>query len=261
MDYTQPQRPIDPKQIEPQFTFQEKKKKFEVLQEKLNNLVKEEFNHRVLKVEKKVDTNKKSISAVSESLTTKYQMLTQYCQKLRNILEEEKHKKALLRDVMIQNVRLLYKKVLNKVSENNENLKNKALEYVKTLETRVNELSIYYEQDKDSLGGVMEEIKNIVSTDIESLNEKFNNEVQERSNNVLNISAMTNDLSLQIKDDLVKNQSARENNETAFSNQFGAIIENSSKLFSEEVKKRQKFEENIFALLKETQQNMSNKFG
>ena len=236
--------------------FNEKKRKFDCLQEKLNNLLKEEINHKISKIEKKLNQSQRSFKSICESLDSKYQILQQYTTKLKLILEEEKHKKNLVKDVLIQNIKLLHKNVQNKINSNNEALKNKTLDYVKALEYSVSQISQQYVGDKSTVNQLLEEIREVVSNDIPALDEKIDSECKEKSQTISSISSFIVERTELIKKQVDFSQEERKLCEDGFLVKFNEVIENSNVEFEKEVEKREKFEKNIFALLKETQENI-----
>lgn len=236
--------------------FIEKKKKFEQLQSKLQNLLKEEQSHRVSKLEKKINNNNKTLESSVETLNAKYLLLSEYSHKLKNILEEEKHKKVIAKDIMLQNIKLLKTKYQNKQNENNEILKQSALEHIKNLEIKIQNIKTNQKEVNDSLIQSLNEIKEGVENDLNELKSKNEKENEMKDDCINNVTQYCEDMSTGIKQEIDELNNKRTHFENEFISQFDNVLQDSGNMFLEEAKKRGIFEKNIDQLLKETESNM-----
>lgn len=235
------------------------KKKFEALQDKLKSLIKEESSQKIISLEKRAKTSKRQLATVSESFNAKYQMLTEYTQKLKNVLEEEKAKKNKLRDEMLLDIKLTYKNFRVRLNEQNEKLLSEVEIKVNEFKEKISEIMQKNENCKEELKPLVDELKQIVKVELPTLNDKILKEDNERRNNTSSILDYTSQLSSQVKETLDSEFNSRAEYENCFLSDFDNILQQSKESFIDELKQRENFKENIFKLLSETKNNISTK--
>lgn len=235
------------------------KKKFEALQDKLKSLIKEESSQKIISLEKKVKASKRQLSTVSESFNAKYQMLTEYTQKLKNVLEEEKAKKNKLRDEMLLDIKLTYKNFRVRLNEQNEKLLSEVEIKVNEFKEKICEIMQKNENCKEELKPLVDELKQIIKVEIPILNDKILKEDNDRKNNASNILDYTNQLSTQVKETLDSEFNSRAEYENTFMSDFDNVLQQAKESFNDELKQRENFKNNIYKLLSETKNSINKK--
>lgn len=232
--------------------IQEKKKRFENLQVKLTNIMKDEVKNKTGKIYKKAEILSKNLNKLNETLNNKYTILSKYKEKLTLVLEKEKKKTDFLRN-MLSNLKLISKKVQAKLNDNQSKLSEKCVNYIKELENKMNDIKEKYKLNSD----FYIEIKENLNHDNQIIKDKMDDIQNLKESSINSILSLTYNLYSKVQEEVSNIAEEREKLENKFSENFINIVNVSNIEFDEEINQREYFEQSFLKLLKETEENMN----
>jgi hypothetical protein len=192
-----------------------------------------------------------------DTFEMKFTTLKEHINKLKGTLDDEKNSKDDLKKIYMNELRDIESRFKFQIEEQRDHMKIHVENIFKKIESTILSVEKNTKIKNDEIKKNILKLREIIETDMPESKVKLQNENLEREKTFDNLVQDMNFEFNRINEIICEENKKSDEGFEGFSNSIGKVMVKVREEFIEEKKQRENFEENIFKLLKDTNENLS----
>lgn len=225
--------------------------RFAQLSEKISQIPRTSHTQKLSKIEQRLNSASDVFATNISSLEQKYLILNEQISKFGALLDNDIQTKLKQTQKAHDDIQSYETKVKQLLLAERASLKQYIDNAVTKLTTMIQQYSTEFKADSDSFKTTIDQLNTVMQRELPSLEEKIDNENEERLNSIKALVKDMNEQFQKVHDEIDVKRAKRVDNERAFAQSVENVYDKVKDEFAKEQQQRESFEENVFTLIED----------